>query len=87
MTKPTIKDFLNGEIKFDPNGSGYFWIVKPDGNHEMLADMRIRGWGEIKNLFRSKAGLIDAEAAGNFQDDIGEFIAAAINEKIERDFK
>ena len=82
MTKPTIKDFLNGEIKFDPNGSGYFWIVKPDGNHEMLADMRIRGWGEINNLFKH-----DHKAAAAFQDELGKFIADAINEKIERDFK
>lgn len=82
MTNSTIKDFLNGKVKFDEFTGGYFWIVAKDGEHRMLADTRIRGWGEIHNLFKH-----DYKAAAAFQDELGKFIADAINEKIERDFK
>ena len=40
----------------------------------------VRGWGALQQEFKTEAG---AEA---FQDEVGKFIADAINEKIKRDF-
>lgn len=73
--KPTIKTFINGPVSYDRSGQ-YFWVNDPKNGLQMLAELR--GWGAIQNLFKSEKG------AEQFQDEIGEFIAAAINEKIER---
>ena len=51
----------------------------------MIADLR--GWGAIQNLFKLKGGAIDFEKAEKFQDDLGQWIADAINEKLEREKK
>lgn len=48
----------------------------------MLAEMR--GWGHIQNMFKGKKGEIDMDAAGKYQDEVGDWIAEAINEKLER---
>jgi hypothetical protein len=40
----------------------------------------IRGWGALQNEFET-----EIEAAV-FQDEVGKFIAEAINEKVQRDF-
>ncbi len=44
---------------------------------------QIRGWGAIQNLFKDSKGAIDMKAAADFQDEIGNFIADAINEKLQ----
>lgn len=69
-----ITDFISGEVTYDRDGQ-YFWI---DGS-QMLAELR--GWGRIQNMFpMSEEGQL---AAGVFQDEIGQFIADAINEKLK----
>lgn len=78
-----IKDFINGKVTYDKHGGQYFWIVDPKGKLQMLAEMR--GWGAIINLFINKDKTVDFDAASSFQDKIGEWIAEAINEKIERE--
>jgi hypothetical protein len=40
----------------------------------------VRGWGALQQEFKTEA---EAEA---FQDEVGKFIADAINEKVQRDF-
>lgn len=85
-----VIDFINGKVEYDKNGGQYFWIKDPKRGSQMLAEMR--GWGAIQNLFI--AGIKSHESlkngtylheAGKFQDMIGDFIAEAINEKIERE--
>jgi hypothetical protein len=76
-----IDDFLKGEFKYDNYGQ-YIWLVKPDGNMQKIADLR--GWGAIQNLFKDKAGKIDMDEAGKFQDEIGQWIADALNEKLNK---
>lgn len=76
-----ITDFINGKVTYDKFGGQYFWINEPDSGLQMLAEMR--GWGGIKNRFKHKDGTIDEETAGKFQDELGDFIADAINEKIK----
>lgn len=79
-----ITDFITGKVTYDKFGGSYFWINDPKIGAKMLADTRIRGFGEIKNLCRSLDGEVDLDKAAKFQDEVGDFIAEAINEKIER---
>lgn len=76
-----IKDFINGEVTYDNCGQ-YFWIKTPDGN-QMLAELR--GWGAIQNRFKDKKGDINMSAAADFQDEIGMWIAQAINDTMKRE--
>lgn len=78
-----IKDLINGRVTYDKFGGQYFWINEPEGGCQMLAEMR--GWGHIQNMFKDKKGEIDIEAASKYQDEVGDWIAKAINEKLERD--
>ena len=77
----TITEYINGKVVYDKYGGQQIWIQEPDGGCQLLAD--VRGWGHIQNLF-SKGNTIDIEKAAKFQDEIGRFIADAINEKISR---
>lgn len=72
-----ITDFINGKVEYDKNGSQYFWIIDPKQGHTMLGELR--GWGAIQKLFNNP------DLASEYQDQIGQFIAEAINEKIERE--
>jgi hypothetical protein len=89
-----IKKFI-GHAKFDEWGGGYIWGNKkegnemiaqindfPDGTYEVVNEvLSIRGWGAIQYMFPS------IEDANEFQNELGKFIADAINEKLERDCK
>ena len=76
-----VKDFINGKVAYDKYGGQYFWVVGPKGESQMLAEMR--GWGRIQNMFPpTKEGR---EEAAEYQDKLGEWIAEAINEKMERE--
>lgn len=79
MEKITIEKFIN-EAKYDRMGQK-IWGVDKKGGHQMIVD--VRGWGAIQNLFIDKTGKVDEVSAGKFQDDMGQFIADAINEKIK----
>jgi hypothetical protein len=82
MKQIMIKDFLSGKIKYDKEGQ-YFWNVSgAKSNIDMVAELR--GWGHIQNMFKDGSGKIRFEDAYAFQDEIGQFIADAINEKLER---
>jgi hypothetical protein len=81
MTKK-ITDFIDGKITYDKFGQK-LWINNPKYGSQMLADLR--GWGAIQNMFKGKGETIDTDAAGKFQDEVGEWIAEAINEKLERE--
>ena len=76
-----IKDFINGKVTYDKFGGQYFWITDQTGGIQMLAELR--GWGHIQHMFPyTKEGQ---EEAAKYQDEVGEWIATAINEKLERD--
>lgn len=76
-----VTDFINGKVTYDRDGQ-YFWIHGNSNGIQMLGELR--GWGAIQNKF-VKSGKIDMEQAGVFQDEVGEWVAKAINEKLERD--
>lgn len=71
MKEPTIRSFLSKSVSYDP----LLTSILTDDNRMVLD---IRGWGQIKNLF---ATHLEAEF---FQDEIGGFVAEAINEKLNR---
>jgi len=83
LPKKQIKDFINGEVTFDKYGGQYFWVNEPKGGCQMLAEMR--GWGHIQNMFRNEKDKIDVDAAAKFQDELGQWVAEAINEKMEKE--
>jgi len=74
-----LSDFLKGKFRYDADGQLIF-LVKPDGYLQRIIDLR--GWGAIQNLFRNKDQSIDTVAAGKFQDELGEWIATTLNEKL-----
>lgn len=80
MQKPVITDFLK-TIKYDPDGT-FLWSIDENGGLQKVAD--IRAWGAIQNLFKDGNGY-DMKSAAKFQDEMGEFVAAAINDKLEKE--
>lgn len=77
-----IKKHFGEKIVYDPQGQMIYGVDKNDGITR-IAD--VRGWGAIQQLFKDAKGNYDLDKAGEFQDKIGQFIADAINEKLERD--
>lgn len=84
-----IKKFIGDKVYYDEWGGGYIWGVV--GNREevqMIAQIEdveegnavvcIRGWGAIQNLKNLPC------SPEKFQDYLGQFIAEAINEKMEK---
>lgn len=81
-TQPTIVEFIGVKCTYDKFGGQHLWGVDKTGGHQMIGE--VRAWGAIQNLFKTHKG-IDFEKAGKFQDELGDWIAAAINEKLQRD--
>jgi len=90
-TEKQIKKFIGDKVEYDEFGGTYIWAYT-ENKSQMLADidcparneldqlndavMRVRGWGAIQRMFKN---MSDAE---KFQDDLGKWIAEAINEKL-----
>ncbi len=72
----TLKEWLK-DVYYDQWGQ-YLWSRQDgEGGSQMVGE--IRGWGALQNEFETEI------EAGVFQDEVGKFIAAAINEKVQRD--
>jgi hypothetical protein len=74
----TIEKWLSN-VKYDAEAGTYIWNKEKDGSIQMIGE--VRGCGALQHEFKTE------EEAENFQDEVGEFIAQAIREKVERDFK
>jgi hypothetical protein len=69
----TIQEWLK-DVYYDEYGQ-YLWSKQSsDGGSQLIGE--VRGWGAIQNLPN-----IDS---AKFQDEVGKFIADAINEKVQR---
>jgi hypothetical protein len=87
--KEEIKKFI-GFAKYDEWGGGYIWGFDDDMSAQMIGQINqpeeikvneilsIRGWGAIQHMFPT---IKDAE---EFQDELGKFIAEAINDKLKQ---
>ena len=73
----TIAKWLSN-VQYDKDGA-YIWNIEQNNGMQMIAN--VRGWGAIQSLFKTEEEVL------KFQDEVGEFIAQAIREKVERDFK
>jgi len=84
-TPPTLTQWLGHNIIFDSDGTQIYAVQghAPNEGLQIIAD--VRGWGAIQNLFKMYNGAIDMDAAAKFQDQLGQFIATAITEKLERE--
>ena len=71
----TIEQWLS-DVYYDEWGTHIWNKEDADGGSQLVAD--VRGWGRLKNEFKTE------DEAAKFQDEVGEFIAEAIREKIER---
>ena len=73
-------DFIGDKATYDNAGQMIF--AQTGDDLQMLLD--VRGWGAIQNLpeFRDSE-----QKAGKFQDELGEWIAEAINEKLQKERK
>lgn len=71
------EDFIGKKVEYDQYGGMYIWGGKPN-NLSMIMDIQLRGWGKIQNLFKTQ------EEAEKFQDEVGEWIADAINQKLNK---
>ncbi len=71
-------DFIGTHASYDKE-SQKIWGNNKEGM-QMIADLR--GWGAIQNLFKNRDGSIRLDEAEKYQDDLGEWIADAINQKL-----
>lgn len=74
------QDFIGVKAEYDDEGTMIWGINEKD---ELQHILDVRGWGAIQNLFDEPKGA--ANDAMKFQDGLGEWIAEAINEKLERE--
>ena len=72
----TIEEWLK-DVYYDEYGQ-YLWSKDSTEGSQMIGE--IRGWGAIQQLFGTH------KECQEFQDEVGKFIANAINEKVQRDF-
>lgn len=90
MSNPEmIRKFIGEKVRYDEFGGGYIWGDHGSEGEQMVAQLEdrpkerpivsIRGWGAIQHLFKT------AKEAAAFQDELGRWIAEAINEKLERE--
>ena len=73
------EEFIGEKAQYD-NSATKIWAVSKNGGMQMLLDLR--GWGAIQNLFpMTKEGQ---QQAADFQDELGEWIVDAINQKLKQ---
>ena len=83
IDRPKLSDypmFAKGPVRADDYGS-YIWAVSEIGSDAML--VQCRGWGYLTG--KGAALALDADTAAEAQSRTLKFIAAAINEKLERE--
>jgi hypothetical protein len=80
MKNIKVTDFIGHTVSYDKHGQ-YLWGTTEKDGMQMVGE--IRGWGAIQHLFKNPDGSIDLSAAGKFQDELGEWIADAINQKLK----
>lgn len=78
----TLLEFLKGKIKYD-KFCKELYLLQENGDSHRIAD--VRSWGAIQYLFKRDNGSYDMDMAANLHNELGTFIADAVNEKLERE--
>jgi len=90
-----IKKFIGTRVEYDTYGGGYIWGYDKNDGSQMIGQVEdveeppieretdnpivsIRGWGAVQHLFKTY------DECKEFQDELGEFICEAINEKLKK---
>lgn len=68
----TPENFIGDKVQYDQDGT-IIWGVKGESLQRILD---LRGWGAIQQLFKTP------KEAAEFQDELGEWIVDAINQKL-----
>lgn len=75
----TIQEWFRDGVRYDSEGT-QIWAEERTKDAVYLHHVAdIRGWGEMQNLFK-----LDMNKAAAFQDEVGKFVAEAINEKLAK---
>lgn len=74
-----IRNFIKDGVIYNNSGE-FIWI-----NNSFVKVMDLRGWGYIKNMFKLPNGEDDIKKAQEFTNELGHWIADAINKKIEQE--
>jgi hypothetical protein len=75
----TIQEWFRDGVRYDSEGTQIWAEEKTEAAVYLHHVADIRGWGEIQNLFN-----LDQKKAAAFQDEVGKFVAEAINEKLAK---
>ena len=76
-----IKDFIISKVWYDKDSQSIFTDTT-ETETQIVVD--VRGWARISNL-HTKNGKFFDDRAYKFQDELGEWLAKAINEKLDRE--
>ena len=75
----TIQEWFRDGVQYDSEGT-QIWAEERTKDAVYLHHVAdIRGWGEMQNLFK-----LDMNKAAALQDEVGKFVAEAINEKLAK---
>ena len=72
----TPEKFIGTKAIYYQDGTEIFGENKK-GELQIILDLR--GWGKIQNIFKG-----NTQKAADFQDELGEWIVEAINEKLQK---
>jgi hypothetical protein len=75
----TIQEWFRDGVRYNSEGTQIWAEEKTEDAVYLHHVVDIRGWGEIQNLFN-----LDQKKAAEFQDEVGKFVAEAINEKLTK---
>ena len=77
--KLTPEKFIGLKVQYDEAGQTIWGVDKKEGLQHLLT---LRGWGGIQQHFKNTRGQVDIDKAVKFQDEVGEWIVDAINQKL-----
>lgn len=76
-----IKEFIGEKVIYSKEAGLLFGV---DKFQAIRLIGEVRGWGAIQNLFKDEGWTRDFDKAQKFQDQLGEFLAEAITEKLTK---
>jgi hypothetical protein len=79
MKRNGIKDFIGTHVIYDTESCTIFGV---NGEEEWQPIVDLRGFGAIQNMLKNKDGSVALEKAYAFHNELGEWIADAINQKL-----
>ena len=75
----TIQEWFRDGVRYDSEGTQIWAVERTKAADYLHPVVDIRGWGEMQNIFK-----LDMDKAAAFQDEVGKFVAEAINEKLAK---